>query len=160
MNKLKEISNKTKTIIAMGLLTSIISLSVIVNYNLEEIETSAETTLDNTKICWGIQRVSEHQQPNLGEENTSLIEKYNGICLGDSEKKYIYITFDLGYEAGYTENILNVLKNNNVSATFFITAHYLNNHPELVERMIDEGHIVGNHTPISLMSGDNIKVKC
>ena len=52
----------------------------------------------------------------------------------------------LGYEAGYMEKILEVLKQNNVKACFFITAHYLNTQPDLVKRMIDEGHIVGNHT--------------
>ena len=66
--------------------------------------------------------------------------------MGNSEKKYIYITFDEGYEAGYTEKILDTLKENNVKATFFITAHYLNTNEEVVKRMIDEGHIVGNHT--------------
>ena len=80
--------------------------------------------------------------------------------MGNNEDKNIYLTFDLGYEAGYTENILNVLKEKNVSATFFITAHYLNTASDLVERMINEGHIVGNHTPISLMSGNNINAKC
>ena len=66
--------------------------------------------------------------------------------MGNSEKKYIYITFDEGYEAGYTEKILDTLKENNVKATFFITSHYLNTASELVERMINEGHIIGNHT--------------
>jgi len=54
----------------------------------------------------------------------------------------VYLTFDEGYEAGYTQQILATLKNNNVTATFFITAHYLNTQPELVKQMIDEGHIV------------------
>ena len=62
------------------------------------------------------------------------------------ENKYIYLTFDLGYEAGHTAKILDALKENNVQGVFFITAHYVNTQPELVQRMIDEGHIVGNHT--------------
>jgi peptidoglycan-N-acetylmuramic acid deacetylase len=66
--------------------------------------------------------------------------------MGNIENKYIYLTFDEGYEAGYTSKILDVLKENEVKAVFFITAHYLNTQPELVERMISEGHIVGNHT--------------
>ena len=66
--------------------------------------------------------------------------------MGNAESKKIYLTFDLGYEAGYTEQILDVLKENDVKATFFITAHYLNTAEDLVKRMIDEGHIVGNHT--------------
>lgn len=62
--------------------------------------------------------------------------------MGNNSDKYIYLTFDEGYEAGYTQQILETLKNNNVKATFFITAHYLNTQPELVKQMIDEGHIV------------------
>ena len=62
------------------------------------------------------------------------------------EKKYVYLTFDLGYEAGYTEKILDALKENNVQGTFFITAHYVNSASDILKRMIDEGHIVGNHT--------------
>ena len=74
------------------------------------------------------------------------MEKYNGMCIGNAEQKYVYLTFDAGYEAGYTEKILEVLKQNNVTATFFITGHYLNTQPELVKKMIDNGNIVGNHT--------------
>ena len=107
----------------------------------EEIE-----KLDNKKIGWGIKREGNHKQPDLGSRNKALMEKYNGICIGSNDKKCIYLTFDLGYEAGYTEKILEVLKQNDVKATFFITAHYLNTAPDLVKRMIDDGHIVGNHT--------------
>ena len=66
--------------------------------------------------------------------------------MGNKDKKYVYLTFDEGYEAGYTEKILDTLKQENVKATFFITAHYINTAGEIVQRMIDEGHIVGNHT--------------
>ena len=66
--------------------------------------------------------------------------------MGNAEDKYVYLTFDNGYEAGYTNQILDTLKQNNVKAAFFITGHYLNSQPELVERMIKENHIVGNHT--------------
>ena len=66
--------------------------------------------------------------------------------MGNNEKKYVYLTFDLGYEAGYTEKILEVLKQNEVTAVFFITAHYVNTQPELVQKMIDYNQIIGNHT--------------
>ena len=75
-----------------------------------------------------------------------LIEKYNGMAMGNADSKQIYLTFDLGYEAGYTNSILDTLKENNVPATFFITAHYVNTSSDIVQRMVDEGHIVGNHT--------------
>lgn len=139
--------NKTEKIIATVFLTLIIfTISVIVekSNNSEIIITNSE--LNNEKIGWGIQRKDNHNQPDLGSKNKDLIEKYNGIAMGNKDSKTIYLTFDMGYEAGYTENILNVLKKNNISATFFITAHYLNTASNLVERMINEGHIIGNHT--------------
>lgn len=66
----------------------------------------------------------------------------NGIYMGNKDKKYVYLTFDEGYEAGYTEKILDTLKEEKVQGTFFITAHYINSAPDIVKRMIDEGHIV------------------
>lgn len=62
--------------------------------------------------------------------------------MGNSEKKYIYLTFDAGFEAGYTEEILKVLKENDVTAAFFLTAHYINTAPDLVKQMIQNGNIV------------------
>ncbi len=121
---------------------------------------AVDASLSNTKIGWGIKREKDHKQPDLGAKNKELIEKYNGIAMGNSNSKNVYLTFDNGYEAGYTSKILDVLKENNVKATFFITAHYANSAPELVQRMVDEGHIIGNHTPKFLMSGSNINVKC
>lgn len=66
--------------------------------------------------------------------------------MGNKESKKVYLTFDEGYEAGYTEKILEVLKQNEVQAAFFITAHYVNTSSDLVQKMIDDGHIIGNHT--------------
>lgn len=102
--------------------------------------------ISNKKIEWGIKRNKEHEQPDVGSKNREILEKYDGICFANDEKKEVVITFDEGYEAGYTGQILDTLKENNVKATFFITSHYLNTATDLVERMINEGHIVGNHT--------------
>ena len=138
---------KLKVIILGGLLTLILTLSIFTGTKLQYgVVTNTEAILSDKKIEWGIQRNKNHEQPNLGKRNVELIDKYNGMAIGSSEKKYIYVTFDLGYEAGYTEKILNVLKENNVKCTFFITAHYVNTASDLVQRMISEGHIVGNHT--------------
>ena len=110
------------------------------------IQTNASVGLSTTKIEWGIKRANNHEQPDLGKRNKELIEKYNGFAMGNSNDKYIYMTFDLGYEAGYTNLILDTLKANDVKAAFFITAHYVNTSSDIVQRMIDEGHIIGNHT--------------
>lgn len=112
------------------------------------IQTNAGTTqvLSTKKIEWGIKRNNNHEQPDLGSLNKRIIDDAKGIAMGNKESKKVYLTFDEGYEAGYTEKILEVLKQNEVKACFFITAHYINTQPELVQRMINEGHIVGNHT--------------
>ncbi len=126
-------------------LVIIFTVSVI-NVNGDTVQTSSTGVISSKKIEWGIKRADNHAQPDLGAENKRIIDEYNGICMGNGEKPYIYLTFDCGYEAGYTEKILEVLKQNDVKATFFITGHYLNSQPDLVKRMIDEGHIIGNHT--------------
>lgn len=102
--------------------------------------------LNNKKIGWGIKRNDNHEQPDVGTLNKQILDKYEGYSIGNIDSKKVYLTFDEGYEAGYTEKILAVLKENDIKATFFITAHYVNTQPELVQKMIDDGHIIGNHT--------------
>ena len=116
-------------------------------------------TMSNQKIEWGIKRNNNHNQPDLGSKNKKIIDENNGIAMGNKESKNVYLTFDEGYEAGYTEKILETLKQNNVKAAFFITAHYVNTNPDLVQKMIDEGHIVGNHTPKYLMLNNYKTIK-
>lgn len=137
-------SNKKTIIYGVLFLFLIVASIFFTRTDKTTIQTSGNIEISNTKIEWGIKRGNNHEQPDLGNINKQLIEKYNGLALGNSEDKYIYLTFDEGYEAGYTSQILKVLKENDVRATFFITAHYLNTQPELVKQMIDEGHIVGN----------------
>lgn len=112
------------------------------NVNDGIINTNAGASLSNKKVCWGIKREPNHKQPDVGSENKKLMEDFNGLYMGNAESNKVYLTFDAGYEAGYTEKILEVLKENDVKACFFITAHYVNTHPELVQKMIDEGHTV------------------
>lgn len=139
--------NKRKLIILSTLLVIVcISAFISIQKKPKEAILSSTSTLSNTKIGWGIKRNDNHEQPDLGSKNKALLDQYEGIAMGNKESKYVYLTFDEGYEAGYTEKILETLKNNNVTATFFITAHYVNTQSELVQKMIDNGHIVGNHT--------------
>lgn len=122
---------------------------------------SATNNVSNKLICWGFKRAQNNNQPTLDTPSKDILEKYNGFAIGNSEKPYIYLSFDLGYEAGYTSQILDVLKENQIQASFFITAHYVNTQPDLVRRMIEEGHIVGNHTvnhkDLVKLSDDEIK---
>lgn len=85
-------------------------------------------------------------------DSADLLSKYNGYGFGDTSQKVIYLTFDEGYENGYTASILDTLKANNVPATFFVTKPFVtgsfNGVPdsELLKRMSKEGHIIGNHS--------------
>ena len=97
---------------------------------------SQASELDNELLAWGFRRGENHTQPVIDNKSLKVIEKYNGIAIGNKEKKYVYLTFDSGYEAGYTESILNTLEKNNVTAAFFITGHYLNTSRDLVKKMI------------------------
>lgn len=138
--------NNEKLLLTLMILT-ILSVGYIaenIDKNNENITTKVTNTqeVSNKKIGWGIKRGNNHEQPDLGAKNIKLLNENNGIALGNKESKKIYLTFDEGYEAGYTKQILEVLKNENVKATFFITAHYVNTQPELVEQMIKENHIV------------------
>lgn len=132
--------------IAISIVIIIMFIAVNNKNGKKTMQTSSGEVLSNKKIGWGIKRNDNNEQPELGSENLKLINENDDIAIGNSEDKYVYLTFDNGYEAGYTAQILDTLKENDVKATFFITAHYANTASELVERMINEGHIVGNHT--------------
>ncbi len=141
-----KIMKKYKYIFASTLILIVgIICGNILNEDAKTVTTST-TALSNKCIGWGIKRAENHEQPDLGSTNKALIEKYGGIAMGNKDNKNVYLTFDMGYEAGYTAKILNALKTNKIKACFFITAHYLNTQPDLVQRMIDEGHTLGNHT--------------
>ena len=138
-------NKKIKNIFIIILIIVIILLSFFIENENNAIETSSDI-ISNKKIEWGVKRNKKHNQPDVGEDRRKILEENNGICLGNKDEKIIYLTFDEGYEAGFTSKILEILKENEVKATFFITAHYLNTNEELVKQMIEEGHIVGNHT--------------
>lgn len=86
------------------------------------------------------------------KSSAPLLSKYHGYAFGDTSEKVIYLTFDEGYEYGYTASILDTLKSNNVKASFFVTEPYVTGtfkgtrDADLVKRMADEGHVIGNHS--------------
>lgn len=94
---------------------------------------------------WGFSKVGGGQPPDVGEYGP-LLKKYGGYYMDHTDEKVVYLTFDNGYEQGYTGQILDVLKEKDVPATFFITGHYVNSASDLVKRMVKEGHIIGNHS--------------
>lgn len=94
---------------------------------------------------WGLGFGAEGSKPT-GNASVQEMKEYNAYYMAEGEDKVIYLTFDCGYENGNTEAILDALKKHNVTATFFVVGHYLETASDLVKRMVEEGHIVGNHT--------------
>ncbi len=110
------------------------------------LDSSALGKLDNTRYAWELRLNTKRETPGIPGYANKLTSKYNAVWVGDTSKKVIYLTFDEGYENGYTPMILDTLKKNDVKALFFITGPYLKTEQKLVKRMLDEGHTVGNHT--------------
>jgi len=94
---------------------------------------------------WGISFPNPGEAPTP-DETAEYLRQFDSYYIGNTSDKSIYLTFDSGYENGYTESILDVLKKNQVPATFFLVGTYLKKNPDIISRMINEGHIVGNHT--------------
>lgn len=94
---------------------------------------------------WGLSFQTEGRTPQ-GNASAAELKKYDAYFCGDEDQPVIYLTFDAGYENGYTAQILDVLRSHSAPAAFFLVGNYLQQEPELVQRMLDEGHIVGNHT--------------
>ena len=94
---------------------------------------------------WGL-GFGKEGEPPTGMAGVEELKEYDAYFLGDTSQKKLYLTFDAGFENGNTEAILDALKKHDVKATFFVVGHYLETAPELILRMIEEGHTVGNHT--------------
>jgi delta-lactam-biosynthetic de-N-acetylase len=114
---------------------------ILVNEPVTDIE-----SLDTTVQDWGLGKNRDDDgRPIDAVKAQEQYAAYNALFLGEGENT-IYLTFDEGYENGYTESILDTLKEKGVKAVFFVTGYYAKSQPELVQRMIDEGHVIGNHS--------------
>ena len=95
--------------------------------------------------AWGLSFRKEGQSP-VGNAGPEQLRQYDAAYLGSPEEKVLYLTFDAGYENGCTEQILDILKKQEVSAAFFLVGNYIQRNGDLVRRMVEEGHTVANHT--------------
>jgi len=96
-------------------------------------------------IDWGMS-FQEDNKPPVGNSTKEFLLQYNAYYLGDESRPVVYLTFDAGYENGHSTEILDALKKHNVKAAFFLVKHYIDTNPDIVKRMVEEGHIVANHT--------------
>jgi len=94
---------------------------------------------------WGLSFQQEGEPP-VGNATAQSLAQYDAYYVGDTTQKVLYLTFDCGYENGYTAQILDMLKDHQAPAAFFVVGHMIQSSPDLIRRMVQEGHIVGNHT--------------
>ena len=95
--------------------------------------------------AWGLSFRQEGAPP-IGNAGIDQLKRYDAAYIGSTSEKVLYLTFDAGYENGCTEKILDTLQKHNVKAAFFLVGNYIEKNADLVRRMTEEGHIVGNHT--------------
>lgn len=133
-----------KTALTVALLISMFFLGRAAGVVKDEVATAGKAVVMEAEN-WGL-GFGEAGSIPTGNASSEELKEQNAYYAGTGEDKVIYLTFDAGYENGNTEPILDALKKHQVPATFFIVGHYLETAPELVKRMVEEGHAVGNHT--------------
>ncbi len=105
------------------------------------------SNLSGNKIGWGLGKSrNASNQPTDAVNAQNQYSDLGGVFLYPSESNTLYLTFDLGYENGYTETIIDILNQNNIKGTFFITGDYLEREAHIVQKIIDDGHVLANHT--------------
>jgi peptidoglycan-N-acetylmuramic acid deacetylase len=120
-----------------------LTAGILVRQSRKESEEAALPVMSSAS--WGLSFQEEGKTPVIDADDEEL-EELDAYYVGDENRKIIYLTFDAGFENGNTEKILDALKKHEVKATFFVVGNYLEKAPEMVKRMVEEGHIVGNHT--------------
>ncbi len=139
-------SKKTKKIISIVLvLTVMFGLGRAAAYIQTKYHVVSTFSIAGETENWGLGFGESGAQPR-GNVSAEELKQYNAFYMGGNSEKVLYLTFDCGYENGNTENILAALKKHQAPATFFVVGHYLESAPDLVKRMVEEGHTVGNHT--------------
>ena len=123
----------------MGILGLVLAVVLVSVLGREKTPEALETA------SWGLSFPKEGEA-SVGNVSNARLGEYGATYIGDTTEKRIYLTFDAGYENGVTEQILDTLKKHRVPAAFFLVGNYLEQEPELVTRMVSDGHIVGNHT--------------
>ena len=123
------------------------SLILIPNFSLfGKMKTQiGSSNLSTQEYNWYFNPRNDGKQPSPPQE-ANFFKKYSSYYVGSPNEKVIYLTFDSGYENGYTNKLLDVLKKHNAKANFFVVEPYIKTNPEIIKRMADEGHLVCNHS--------------
>ncbi len=125
------------SVLTLGLL----GITLTKGYEVHQVSSAKALSAEN----WGL-GFGEEGQPPTANQTAEELQEYGAYYIGNQEEKKIYLTFDCGYENGNMGAILDALKEADVKATFFLVGNYLETEPDLVKRIAEEGHVIGNHT--------------
>jgi len=134
------INKKLMTIVGIAVVVLIALVGILNLFFKQNVETVGDTDGN-----WGLS-FQKAGEPPVANATIDELKKYDSYYVDDTNEKVIYLTFDAGYENGSTGKILDILKKHKVPAAFFLVGNYIETEPEIVKRIVNEGHIVGNHT--------------
>jgi peptidoglycan-N-acetylmuramic acid deacetylase len=137
------------TIVSFLLTLCFIYITISNSFNTQKTFATTGTdssSLSTKEISWFFKPRSDGLPAGIPGSTSELIKKFDAYYLGDTANKTLYLTFDEGYENGYTPIILDILKKQNVPAAFFVVKPYITTNPDIIQRMVNEGHLVCNHT--------------
>ncbi len=113
--------------------------------SVHRMQTAVSVVTNAANTNWGLHFGKSGETP-VGNASAAFLKQYRALYTGNTAEKVLYLTFDAGYDNGYTAGILDTLKKHNVPAAFFLVGNFMEKEPDLVRRMVAEGHLVGNHT--------------
>ena len=135
----KRIFQRPAAFVLLGVMAITLCASLLLQREEPAVASAAEIT------NWGLSFQKEGEAP-VGNASAEYLKQFDSYYVGDANQKTIYLTFDCGFENGNTAAILDALKKHDAKACFFVVGNYLETGPGLVQRMVEEGHLVGNHT--------------
>ena len=135
----KRIFQRPAAFVLLGVMAITLCASLLLQREEPAVASAAEIT------NWGLSFQKGGEAP-VGNASAEYLKQFDSYYVGDANQKTIYLTFDCGFENGNTAAILDALKKHDAKACFFVVGNYLETAPDLVQRMVEEGHLVGNHT--------------
>lgn len=136
---------KSRFLCSLLLLAGAFTLGSLLGILTGTLSPTKETSASVQSASWGLSFQEEGKRP-AGNATIDDLKQYNAYYASDTDEKILYLTFDAGYENGNTPAILEALKKHQAPAIFFAVGNFIKDNPDLIKRMITEGHIVGNHT--------------
>ena len=136
---------KSRFLCSLLLLAGAFTLGSLLGILTGTLSPTKETSASVQSASWGLSFHEEGKRP-AGNATINDLKQYNAYYASDTDEKILYLTFDAGYENGNTPAILDALKKHQAPAVFFAVGNFIKDNPDLIKRMITEGHIVGNHT--------------